>query len=167
MINYSFNDWQFIDYVREDGHMVVRVSIFRSGTEISSVDLVFDTGAYITVFSRPTAKKIGLPLGTGKPAVLRGFCNEHDIVAGELIEIPCMMLGKHFVYDAKAVVPLDDIEIVEVLGENVFEYFNYVIDHEKDVIYFQKNPTPKPYVNHAKGIDLSCGKVLPIMDLPD
>ena len=56
MINYSFNDWQFIDYVREDGH-IVRVSIFKNGTEISSVDLVFDTGAYITVFSRPTAKK--------------------------------------------------------------------------------------------------------------
>ena len=78
-----------------------------------------------------------------------------------------MMLGKHFVYDAKTVVPLDDIEIVEVLGENVLEYFNYVVDHEKDVIYFQKNPAPKPYVNQARGIDLSCGKVLPISDLID
>ena len=36
----------------------------------------------------------------------------------------------------------------------------YTVDHDKDKIYFAKNPNPKPYINKEKGIDLSCGDVL-------
>ena len=140
--------------------MVVRVSIFVSDTNASNIDLIFDTGAFVTVLSRPTARKISLPLGLGKPATLRGFSREHDIIAGELINIPCLMIGKHFIHDVKAVIPLDDVDVAEVLGENVLEYMNYTVDHNKDVIFFQVNPNPKPYKNNEKGIDLSCGNVL-------
>ena len=116
--------------------MVVCVSIFVSDTNASNIDLVFDTGAFVTVLSRPTARKIGLSLGLGQSAKLRGFSREHDIIPGELVEIPRLMLGKHFIYNVKAVVPLEDVDVAEVLGENVLEYMNYVVDHEKDVIYF-------------------------------
>lgn len=140
--------------------MVVRVSVFVSDTQVSDVALIFDTGAYITVISRPTARDIALPIGSGKPAALRGFSREHDVIAGELINIPRLMIGKHCVYDVKAVVPLEDVAVTEVLGENVLEYMNYTVDHDKDMIFFQKNPNPKPYINREKGIDLSCGNVL-------
>ena len=54
----------------------------------------------------------------------------------------------------------EDIEVVEVLGENVIEYFIYTVDHDTDRIYFAKNPNPKPYKDQVKDIDLSCGRVL-------
>ena len=53
-----------------------------------------------------------------------------------------------------------------MIGENVLEYFNYVVDHDKDYIYFTKNPSPKPYINSEKGIDLSCGRVLALEQSP-
>ena len=140
--------------------MVVQVFVFASDTQVSDVELIFDTGAYVTVFSRPTARRIGLPLGFGKSAALRGFSREHDVIAGELVEIPRLMIGKLFIYDVKAVIPLEDVAVAEVLGENVLEYLNYAVDHHKDMIFFQKNPDPKPYINREKGIDLSCGNVL-------
>lgn len=160
MTNYDYKEWQFSEIEREDGHMVVDVAVYANDVNISKIDLVFDTGAYITVVSRETARKARLPLGMGIPAKLQGFSNEQAPIAGELIEVPRIMLGKHFVYDVKVAVPLEDIAVAEVLGENVLEYFNYTVDHEKDVIYFKKNPKPKPYINVDKGIDLSCGKVL-------
>jgi predicted aspartyl protease len=162
MIKYEFNDWHYSEYEREGGHMIVSLVVFASDTKAADVKLIYDTGAYVTVFSRTTAMRLGLALGTGKPATLKGFNNEHGTIAGELIEIPRLMIGKYFVYNVKAVVPLEDVVVAEVLGENVLEYFNYVVDHDRDMIFYQKNSNPKPYVNQNKGIDLSCGKVLVI-----
>ena len=160
MIKYEYNSWQFSEFEREDGHMIINVSILNDDNKISKIKLIFDSGAYVTVISKPTARKLGLPIGSGKPAFLRGFNREHTVVTGELIEIPKIMIGKHFVSDVKAVIPLDDIPVAEVLGENLLEYMNYTVDHDKDKIYFEKNPNPKPYINEEKGIDLSCGGVL-------
>lgn len=49
---------------------------------------------------------------------------EQGYVDGELVEIPRVMLGKHFIHDVKILVPLTDIAITEVLGENILEYLN-------------------------------------------
>lgn len=160
MVSYDYYEWQFTDVIREDGHLVVKVTVPIDGEDKSNIDLIFDTGAYITVVSRPTARRIKLPLGTGIPAALHGFTAEQAPIAGELMEIPCITLGKHFVNDVKVVVPLDDIVVSEVLGENVLDCFIYTVDHDKDVVFFKKNPNPKPYINKEKSIDLSCGKVL-------
>lgn len=160
MIDYSYNEWQFSKIVRENGHLIVEVTVPISGKSKSKIDLILDTGAYVTVISKPTAQRIKLPVGTGKPASLHGFTEEQAPIAGELIEVPQMVLGKHTVNDFKVIVPLDDIVVSEVLGDNVLNYFIYTVDNDKDVIYFKKNPNPKPYKNDEKGIDLSCGKVL-------
>lgn len=160
MISYDFKEWQFSEFTRRNGHMIVRVSVLSDETSSSSVRLIFDTGAYLTVISRPTARKIKLPLGKGKHLRVRGFLGEQGYVDGELVEISRIMLGKHFIHDVKILVPLTDVAITEVLGENILEYLNYVVDHDKDVIYFKKNPNPKRYINKENGIDLSCGRVL-------
>lgn len=140
--------------------MEVRLSVSVDSVSTSSVRLYVDTGAYVTVLSRETARRIGLSIGSGKTVRFQGFVGEQGFVTGELVNIPRVMLGKHFVHDVKVVVPSSNIAIAEVLGENILEYFVYVVDHDKDVIYFKKNPNPKPYINSEKGIDLSCGKVL-------
>lgn len=160
MVKYEFNEWQFSEFVHKKGHMIVSITNFIDDEDLDKTDLIFDTGAFVTVLSRPTARRIKLPLGTGKPAALQGFTDEHDPIPGELIEIPRIMLGKHLVYGVKVIVPLEDIAVAQVLGENVLEYFDYTVDHGNNIIYFKKNPNPKPYVNEKKGIDLSCGKVL-------
>ena len=125
----------------------------------SKIQFVFDSGAYITVLTRLNARRIGLPLTGEYTANLTGFNKDRGHDKAEIVIVPKIEIGKYFVENVQILVPLEDIEIAEVIGENVLEYFTYVVDHDIDRIYFAKNPSPKPYRDSAKGIDLSCGQV--------
>ena len=160
-VTYTYNHWNCADFLRERGHIIVDTYVFSSESIAPvKIPFVIDSGAYITVLTCPTARRIGLPL-TGKYTVnLTSFNKERGSDKAELVVVPKIMIGKHSVEDVQVLVPLEDIDIAEVLGENVLEYFNYTVDHGIDRVYFAKNPNPKPYRNPAKGIDLSCGRVL-------
>ena len=159
-ITYTFNPWNYTDFSRKNGHIQIDVNVFPSDGIPTKIPVVFDTGAYITVLTRMSARRIGLPL-TGKyTANLTGFNKERGSDEAEIVIVPKVVIGKFMMEDVQILVPLEDIEVAEVIGENVLEYFNYTVDHSSDRIYFAKNPAPKPYINHAKGIDLSCGRVL-------
>jgi predicted aspartyl protease len=156
---YKFSPWHYSNFIREGGHIYIFAN-FITGTSTYSLSFIVDSGAYISVLSRNNAKRIGLPL-TGKPSAnLLGFDKNQQPSKAEVITVPRICVGKYLIDDVKVLVPLDDRLTIEVLGENVLEYFNYVTDHEKDRIYFSKNPNPKPYKNPEKGLDLSCGRVL-------
>ena len=134
--------------------------VFSSLSKFEDVFFVFDPGAFITVLMRRTAQKIGLPL-TGKySANLNGFNKERGADEAEIVIAPKIEIGKIILEDVKILVPLEYIEIPEVIGENVLEYFSYTVDRESDNIYFKKNPNPQPYIDLEKGIDLSCGRLL-------
>jgi len=159
-VTYQFNPWNFIEFERDGGHIHIQANIFSQTLDFSDVSFIFDTGAYITVLARERAEQIGLPLTGIYTANLTGFNIDRGSDEAEIVIAPKIEIGKFIVEDVKILVPLADIEVPSVIGENVLEYFNYVIDHEKDYIYFAKNPVPKPYINLEKGIDLSCGRVL-------
>ena len=159
-VTYPYNLWNFVRFIRDSGHIYVQANVFTSSVRFTSVSFIVDTGAYITVLSRNRAKQIGLQL-TGKyTANFTGFNIERGSDEAEIVIVPKFEIGKHFIEDVSVIVPIDDIVVPAVIGANILEYFNYTVDHDKDRIYFTKNPNPKPYIDRNRGIDLSCGRVL-------
>ena len=159
-VTYTFKPWNNVEFSRKRGHMQVYVKMFPPEGLPTKIQFVFDTGAYITVLTRLNAQLVGLPL-TGKyTANLTGFNKDRGHDKAEIVIVPKIEIGKFTVEDVQVLVPLEDIKISEVIGENILEYFTYTVDHDTDRIYFTKNLNPKPYIDLAKGIDLSCGRVL-------
>jgi hypothetical protein len=159
-VTYTFNPWNSANFDRESGHLRVWASVFSNSENFTRVSFIFDTGAYITVLSQKLARQIGLPLKGNYTANLTGFNKERGSDMAEIVIAPKIEIGRIIIESVKILVPLDDIAVPEVIGENILEYFNYAVDHDIDNIYFAKNPNPKPYINNEKGIDLSCGRVL-------
>jgi len=159
-VTYAYNLWNYADFSRKSGHMLIAVHVFPLEGAPAKIPFVFDTGAYLTVLTRFTAHKIGLPLAGVHTANLTGFNKERGSDRAEIVIVPKIEIGKFIVEDVQVLVPLEDIEITEVIGENVLEYFTYTVDHAIDRVYFAKNLDPKPYKDSTRGIDLSCGRVL-------
>ena len=63
-----------------------------------------------------------------------------------------MMLGGKMLEDVKVAIPYIDTED-DILGLNVLEHFNYLIDSKNDKIHFSDNPDYKP------PMELKSGKV--------
>ena len=159
-VTYTYSPWHFVEFRRESGHMHIWVSLFSSSSDFRRVPLIFDTGAYITVLTRMSARRIGLSMTGLYSANLTGFNRVRGSDKAEIVIAPKIEIGRFIVEDVQILVPLDDIEVAEVIGENVFECFSYTVDHDLDRVYFAKNPNPKPYKNTDSGTDLSCGRVL-------
>ena len=159
-VTYTFNPWNYVEFSRTRGHMLGYVHVFPPDGFPARIPFIFDSGAYITVLTRMSAVQIGLPLTGNYTANITGYNKERGSDKAEMVNVPKIGIGRFIVEDVQVLVPTKEIEIPEVIGENVLEYFNYVIDHDLDYIYFAKNPSPKPYMNPEKGINLSCGRVL-------
>ena len=159
-VTYPYNPWNFADFKRDDGHFHIQVSVFSSDFSFKDISFVMDTGAYITVLDRKRAQWIGLPLTGNYTANFTGFNVDRGSDEAEIVIVPKFEIGKFIVEDVPAIVPTGDIEVPNVIGANILEYFIYTMDHDKDRIYFAKNPNPKPYIDKSKDIDLSCGRVL-------
>ena len=159
-VTYPYNPWSFADFKRDDGHFHIQVNVFTSDVDFSDVSFVIDTGAYITVLDRKRAQRIGLPLTGLYTANFTGFNVNRGSDEAEIVIVPKFEIGKHIIENVPVLVPIGDIEVPSVIGANILEYFIYTMDHEKDRIYFAKNPNPKPYIDNKRGIDLSCGRVL-------
>ena len=159
-VEYSFNAWNFSEFWREGGHILIRANLFASPQSFMKIPFILDTGAYISVLRRARALQAGIELTGIYSANLTGFNRERGFDKAEIVSVPKVEIGKFSVEDVRILVPLEDIEIPEVIGENILEYFIYAVDHDRDRIYFAKNPNPKPYIAPEKGIDLSCGRVL-------
>ena len=160
LITYTYNPWNYIEFIRLKGHILIDVHVFPPAEAPSKIQFVFDSGAYITVMNRLNAHRIGLPLTGIYNANITGFNKNRGSDKAEIILVQKIEIGKFIIEDVKILVPLEDIEVIEVIGENVLEYFTYTVDHNIDRIYFNKNLNPKPYKNLEKDIYLSCGRVL-------
>jgi len=156
--NVNFSYTTAIDYkYEEDGHRHVDIPLFYGKDSYSNhqVDFVFDTGAYLTVLTKYTAEQFGFdkvtPVQTDIP--LTGFADSK--CSGDLIEIPGMLIGGKILVDVRVAIPYIDTED-DILGLNVLEYYNYLIDSSNDKIYFSESITYKPPKQ------LGCGKVTTI-----
>ena len=93
-----------------DGHRNLKVPvIFDLENNLNEViDFIFDTGAYITVIARRTAAQFEFDkiVPEKKNIPLTGYAG-HE-VRGDLIQIPCMLLGNRRVECARVAVPYND-----------------------------------------------------------
>ena len=156
VISFQYSSELDLQY-KADGHRHIRVPMFFNKVSFinHAVYFIFDTGAYLTVLSRKTARKLGYD--KIKPIQSRikltGFADSQ--CEGDLVEIPAMMIGGRMIEDVRVAIPYVVTED-DILGLNVLEYFNYLIDSANDKIYFSDNPVYKAPK------ELGCGKITPV-----
>jgi clan AA aspartic protease (TIGR02281 family) len=142
-----------------DGHRHIEIPVFYEKGSYSNhaVDFIFDTGAYLTVLTRKTARRFGfdkiVPIRTNIP--LTGFADSR--CTGDMVAIPRMLIGGRMLGDVKVAVPHIDTED-DILGLNVLEHFNYLIDNTNDKIYFSDNAVYKAPNN------LKCGRITAVSE---
>jgi len=143
IIHFQYDAVENIVYEKIEGHYFLHLPAFFStdGHANALISFVLDTGAYLTVISRDTATRFGFdkipPINTNLP--LSGFaggCN------ADLVEIPGLIVGGRMLEGVKVAIP-QEINGINLLGLNILEYFNYLIDSNNSKIYFAMNDNYK------------------------
>ena len=144
-------------------HYYISVPIYYESDsfEKDNVNFLFDTGAFITVLNRDTARRFGF----GEHNIVRrdipltGFAGAGG--TGDLLEIPGMRVGERRLKSVKVAVPHKNADTkYNIIGLNVLEHFKYLIDTENEEIYLADNP------NYKMPNELKCTRVLAIADIP-
>lgn len=159
----SINKNHATKFERKYDHLVVWVYPFPNkmprSPEKNPTEFIFDTGAMITMIDLTTAEKLNYSsLPVVRTVTLGGIVPgysitvDYKVIAG--IKIADFRLSKVTVAIPNPNDPNSAKFERSILGQNVLEYFNYFMDTENDLIYFMKNPNPKPISEDAK-----CGVV--------
>jgi len=129
-------------------------------TEGTRVDLLLDTGAYLSVLSRRTAIDCGFDKLPKITTTLKGYSGG---IPADFVRIQGLrVLGKILTgvpvlipHDVNYTDPVTKLTkpFQEILGLNVLEYFNYFVNTENDRLYLNWNPTPRPYSK-----EFACGQ---------
>ena len=93
-ITHTFNPWNFSEFSREKGHLLIDVNVFPPEGIPSKISFVFDTVAYISVLTRLNALRIGLPLTGVYTANLTGINKERGSDEAEIVVVvrqPCFV----------------------------------------------------------------------------
>jgi len=168
-MNVFFGNDSYYELDRQDGLFYITLQALYHGSPIGGSDIKFilDTGAYLTVISRGTAKRYGFDKLKSKSTVLFGFGGAIPV---DFVRLPgLIILGKTRV-DIPVLIPHEMYRInqeteetkqmPDVLGLNVLEYYNYYINSEKDRLYLSDNPAPRFYTN-----DLESGQSFTVPDI--
>ena len=123
----------------KDCHYYMSLPVLRNAENYlnENVRFLIDTGAYITVINIATSSMLGFddlssivdsfPL-TG----FAGSCN------ASLKEIPGIVIGGRMLKGVKVAIPHEETKH-NILGLNVLEHFNYLVDSENSIMYFNDN----------------------------
>jgi len=144
-MNVFFPDNGFVLLRREEGHLYMFVRAFYKGNEDQGrrLNLILDTGAYITVISRRTAIYCGFDKLPSKVVTINGFGGNGE--TADAVRIPGLRILDKLITDVPVLIPHRKDLTQEVLGLNVLEYFNYYIDTENSRLYMKLNQNPMPY----------------------
>jgi clan AA aspartic protease (TIGR02281 family) len=151
-----FDDSNYIQIQRRDGHYYVTIRTIYAGSDINGtdIDFILDTGAFMTVISRDIAREFGYDKLHKLSAKIKGYSGE---VSADFVRIPGLKVLEPLLTDVPVLIPHSNEYKQNVLGLNVLEYFNYLIDTENDKLYLSKNPKPRPFREV-----LACGGVFAI-----
>ncbi|MCL2170582.1 MAG: retropepsin-like domain-containing protein [Defluviitaleaceae bacterium] len=98
------------------------------------LELVIDTGAFITVIRKETAERLGLRVVDMRGCLISGF-SERGMVC-DLRLIPTMVFCGFRINDVLVATPHDDgINVTEVLGMNILENFSFGMDFGSEEIF--------------------------------
>jgi len=141
-LNYDYNTEDDLDF-DESCHYYLDVPVLYDLKNYlnSTVQFLFDTGAYVTVLNNKTSLFFGFDK---LPSVvehfpLTGISGSCD---ASLKEIPGMVIGGRLLKGVKVAIPHDDTKYC-ILGLNVLDHFKYLIDSELCKVYFNDNPNYK------------------------
>ena len=104
---------------------------------IGQVDLLIDTGAFLTMLSKATAEENGYPITKPQGCRISGF-SQKDLLC-DLRKIPVVIFCGYTIKDVIVATPHDDnASVSEVLGMNVLENFDFGFNLSKREIYLNK-----------------------------
>ena len=104
---------------------------------IQWLDLLIDTGAFITMLSKATAEENGYPIIQSQGCKISGFSQKELLC--DLRKIPIMVFCGYMVKDVIIATPHDDNVLVsEVLGMNILENFDFGINQDKREIFLNQ-----------------------------
>jgi hypothetical protein len=104
---------------------------------VTEVDLLIDTGAFITMINKKTADTNGYPIISEKSCAISGF-SQKDLLC-DLRKISLMVFCGFTIKDVIVATPhYDNIMGSEVLGMNVLENFDIGLEQNKGEIYLNK-----------------------------
>ena len=156
----TFSDRIRIDFRRNRGLKFLEIPIVCEGSCSSDKILfLFDTGAYITVINRRLYKWFNLEKLPRTRVKISGYSGEAD---GYAFQIPGLIVAHKLLTGVWAFTPKSWKQELNILGENVLEYFMPFIDNPNDCIYFPANPRPNPYVN--AGFSLACDGIMTVRE---
>jgi predicted aspartyl protease len=142
-IQFRYDAIEDIAYEESEGHYYLHIPAFFTLNSYANrrINFILDTGAYLTVISRHTAIRFGFdklsPIHSD--INLSGFAGT---CKGDLIETPGLIIGGKILEGVRVAIP-KATEGMNILGLNVLEYFNYLIDSTNSKIYFARNENYK------------------------
>ena len=104
---------------------------------ITEVDLLIDTGAFITMMNKNTADTNGYPITDVKGCAISGF-SQKDLLC-DLRKISVVVFCGFTIKDVIIATPhYDNVMVSEVLGMNILENFDIGLEQTKGEIYLNK-----------------------------
>jgi len=161
----TFNRHFSEKFERKDKHLILPVyplnhNLGRTESKIP-FEFIFDTGAMMTMIPVSLAKQFKYnTLPTILTTVFGGVVPEAHITV-DFKRVPGLKIANKYVSGVVIAIPSNPKERayhkfgINILGQNVLEYFNYFTDTANDRVYFQENPHPKPISEETR-----CEKIL-------
>ena len=152
------------NFERDDNHLIVPVYMFhynlgRTLAKVST-DFIFDTGAKMTLIPAATARAYNYDALPTLHTTRFGGIVPGMYMTVEYKRIPGVKLVGKYINQVVVAIPCNPEEpayhtySINILGQNVLEYFDYFMDTKNDQIYFLKNTDPKPINEYA-----ACGNI--------
>ena len=143
IIMFQYDSCEDIDYDQSEGHYYLPAPAFYSAESHANelIDFMLDTGAFLTIITPQTAERSATTNSPINPDIpLSGYTGEFRAT---LLEIPGLVIGGKILEGAKVAVPKiskhDKRADMNILGLNILEHFNYLIDSTDRKIYFARN----------------------------
>jgi clan AA aspartic protease (TIGR02281 family) len=145
----------YLNIKRHGGHYYVTLrAIYNTSDKAyaEKIDFILDTGAFITVISRDIAELFGYDKLPKIPSKIKGYTGE---APADFVRIPGLKILNTELYDVPVLIPHNKELKQNILGLNILEYFEYLIETNNDKIHIRLNPNPRQY--HKI---LECGQVI-------
>jgi predicted aspartyl protease len=112
------------------------ITVDDSRIPIKRLNLVLDTGAFMTLISKKKADRYGYKIIEKEVCSISGF-SEKGLVC-DLRKVPSAVFCNYRIEDVMIATPHNDIPVVEVLGMNILENFNLGFDFADEKIFARK-----------------------------
>ena len=154
-ININFRSKQKLFFEKAHYYIEIPIILDKESRINKPISFIVDTGAFVTIINRRTAKSLEidlLPVKT-KDHPLGGFAGSTKV---DLVEVPQLIIADRTITDIIVAIP--QIETTQnLLGLNVLEFFNFYIDTDENYIYFQDSDTYKTEERYR------CGEILSLI----